>query len=72
MSENTGYPTAEVQRGIVTLEEDDPTAIESFLEFLYTDFVSEQTLKSLAKELLIVASKYQVSLLSKTDRDCVT
>jgi hypothetical protein len=54
-----------MQSGLINLEEDDPIAIEVFLEFLYTDFVSEQTLKAIAKELLVVASKYQVSLLSK-------
>ena len=54
-----------MQSGVISLEEDDPAAMETFLEFLYTDFVSEVTLKDIAKDLLIVASKYQVSLLSK-------
>lgn len=54
-----------MQSGFINLEQDDPIAIEAFLEFLYTDFVSEERLKATAKELLVVASKYQVSLLSK-------
>jgi hypothetical protein len=55
----------EAQSGLINLEDDDPVAIEAFLEFLYTDFVSEETLQNSGKELLVVASKYQVSLLSK-------
>mgnify|MGYP003386235923 FL=1 len=54
-----------MQSGVINLQEDDPIAIEAFLEFLYTDFVSEEILKTAAKELLVVSSKYQVSLLSK-------
>lgn len=61
-----------MQTGLISLEEDDPIAIEAFLEFLYTDFVSEQTLQSSGKELLVVASKYQVSLLSKQNKLIVT
>ena len=53
-----------MQSGQINMEDDDPTAMEAFLEFLYTDFVSEETFNFNAKELLVVAAKYQVSLLS--------
>ena len=61
-----------MQSGQLNLEDDDPGAIEVFLQFLYTDFVSDETLNRVSKELLIVASKYQVTLLSKCLFSCTT
>mmetsp|Transcript_23081 Transcript_23081/g.33804 ORF Transcript_23081/g.33804 Transcript_23081/m.33804 type:complete len:368 (+) Transcript_23081:142-1245(+) len=58
------HPTLENTTGMISLEEEDPTVMEHFLNFLYTDYCSEKVLSEYARELLVVAAKFQVSLLS--------